>query len=216
MLELSYFCSEPFSQEHWPPASRCCPRCSDRKPKPGARAPRAISERSHLPQSHEDWSMQRSESSDFTEVSFAICHKSASRTREPTKAQKNTQSLSSLKALYSRDSRFTGAHVDPPRQVWALAKSSPVLVRRNGEVYMEHGSRATCHRGPAGTLEARPILPGTEGASADLLGSYRVPVFRVNSYPYGTEVGVASTVLRVACFPATQPAMVFSTATNAT
>ena len=154
MLELSYFCSEPFSQEHWPPGSLCCPRCSDRKPKPGARAPRAISERSHLPQPHEDWSMQRSESliSRNSVLRSAI---NLHRERvSPPRPQKNTQSLGTLKALYSRGSRFTGAHVDPPRQVWALAKSSPVLVRRNGEVYKEHGSGATwpsrSYRNPGG------------------------------------------------------------------
>ena len=58
-------------------------------------------------------------------------------------------------------------------------------------------------------MEARPI-PGTEELAGDLLRSYRVPGFPVNSCPYGTEVGDPRTVLRAAYFPATQPAVAFS------
>jgi hypothetical protein len=135
----------------------------------------------------------------------------------PPRPQKNTQSFRYFKALYSRDSRLTGAHVDPPRQASEPLRNHPrYWCGGTGKCTRRTARARRGHRGPTGIWRPGLSRAPKELYSGDLLGSYRVPVFRVNSYPYGTEVGVARTVLRAACCPATQPAIVVSFVTDAT
>jgi hypothetical protein len=96
----------------------------------------------------------------------------------PPTPQKNTQSSRSFKALYSRDSRFPGAHVDPPRQAsgplrnhlqyWRAARGSVQGARLGCDVTIEvsyrnpGGQAYPGHRRSCGLSWAATEFPSSE------------------------------------------------------